>query len=236
MGRRYIGFLFLAICPPTIVSSAPRERPLFRSHTSSAASFDCRKASTEIEKLVCSDSQLSEDDGNLDFSYAQLLRHAAASAHVVIRAEQRSWLQQRNLCRDKDCLIKLYETRQMTIRRELAYWDAILRRSVSHVGQCTGTTIEWIGGRLGNGPPSRDDRPDETGTSVSLANGVGLVSYDLDRAVAVSRIGDPVRVCLVYIPQHCPPHDNRGRIYAVRNLRTGGKWEMPDSEHECGGA
>ena len=30
--------------------------------------------------------------------------------------------------------------------------------------------------------------------------------------------------------------DQRGRIYQARNLRTGGTWTLPDSQHSCGGA
>ncbi len=55
-------------------------------------------------------------------------------------------------------------------------------------------------------------------------------------AVDRSRPGDPVRICLVSIPKHCPPGDNRGRTYKTTNLRTHRAWTLPDSEHMCGGA
>ena len=55
-------------------------------------------------------------------------------------------------------------------------------------------------------------------------------------AIARSRPGDPIRLCLVSIPKHCPPGDDRGRFYKATNLRTGKSWTLPDSEHMCGGA
>lgn len=38
------------------------------------------------------------------------------------------------------------------------------------------------------------------------------------------------------LPQHCPPGDNRGKIYTTTNMRTVKSWTLPDSEHRCGGA
>lgn len=234
--RSWNGVLLLAVGLLEFLGPVAAERPLFRDHPPSAASFDCRRALTATEKLVCGDPQLSEDDGNLDFAYSLLLRHAAPSARAGIREGQRAWLRKRDACAQKSCLLDLYSDRYSAVWGELNRWDRLLRRSVARVGQCAQTTIDWIGPRLSDGPPNRSSHPDGSGTSVALANGVGMVSYEMDRAVLASRVDDPVRVCLVYIPQHCPPHDDRGRIYAVRNLRTGGRWEMPDSQHGCGGA
>ncbi|CAN5638842.1 hypothetical protein BH10PSE14_BH10PSE14_00130 [soil metagenome] len=53
---------------------------------------------------------------------------------------------------------------------------------------------------------------------------------------ARSRVGDKVVMCVVELPDHCPPNDFRGVTYRTRNLRTGGVWEQGDSQHMCGGA
>ena len=108
----------------------------------------------------------------------------------------------------------------------LARADALPDR----IGACGETTISFVGGRL-----EGDDRF-ETGTAVQYDNGGVQISYDRVDGAASSRIGDPVRICLVSIPEGCPPGDDRGRIYATTNLRTGASWEMPDSSHMCGGA
>lgn len=98
------------------------------------------------------------------------------------------------------------------------------------VGACSESTITFRGGRL------EGDDDFATGTAVQFENGGVQISYEREEAVVNSRVGDPVRICLVSIPENCPPGDDRGRIYATTNLRTGASWEMPDSSHMCGGA
>jgi uncharacterized protein len=217
-------------------SVATGQRPLLKEHRDSSASFDCRNAASRVEKLICGDVDLRNEDGNLDFLYSKLLRRSPASAHSSIIASQRAWLRVRNTCADAECLRGRYSDRESALWGQLDHWSRLLRRAVSRVGQCQVTTIEWIGPRLGNEPPTSHDRPDSSGTSVSFANGVDQVSYDLERPVARSHIGDRARVCLVSIPKHCPPGDDRGRFYNVTNLRTRENWTMPDSQHMCGGA
>jgi hypothetical protein len=95
------------------------------------------------------------------------------------------------------------------------------------IGTCTKTTIEEIGTRLGT--------PD-SGSVVTFINGGVQISYDPIPAILNSQVGDPVHVCLAFIPQNCPPGDDRGKIYRTTNLRTGENWELPDSQHSCGGA
>jgi hypothetical protein len=96
------------------------------------------------------------------------------------------------------------------------------------VGACANTRIKAIGTRLEGMPDS--------GSAVSFANGGDQVSYDTVPAIVHSKAGDPVRMCLVSIPRHCPKGDNRGRVYRTTNLRTHKSWKLPDSEHMCGGA
>ena len=95
------------------------------------------------------------------------------------------------------------------------------------IGQCSETTITDIGYRLGD--------PD-SGSAISYANGGAQVSYDTISEIHRSEIGDPVKLCLVSVPEDCPPGDDRGKVYGATNLRTGETWEAPDSQHSCGGA
>jgi uncharacterized protein YecT (DUF1311 family) len=194
------------------------------------ASFECKKAVTRIERAVCGNADLARMDGEMGFAYARLLRHAPPGERPAIQQAQRAWLKRRDGCGDMPCLSEAYATRSERIWAEVHRVEEVLRRGVARVGQCQVTTIEFIGGRLSDAPD------DDAGTSVGFANAVSLVSYDFERAVAKSRVGDRVRVCLAAIPQDCPPGDDRGREYSVTNLRTGGQWRMPDSQHMCGGA
>lgn len=104
----------------------------------------------------------------------------------------------------------------------------------TRIGQCTRTTIESIGTRLEDGA-THQPIPG-SGSAVNFANGGYQVSYDTIPAITSSRHGDPVTMCLVSVPKHCPPGDNRGLTYKTTNLRTRGSWTLPDSEHMCGGA
>jgi hypothetical protein len=97
----------------------------------------------------------------------------------------------------------------------------------TEIGACSETTITDIGYRLGD--------PD-SGSAISYANGGVQVSYDTIPAIHRSQIGDPVQLCLVSVPEDCPPGDDRGKVYSATNLRTGESWEAPDSQHSCGGA
>jgi hypothetical protein len=97
-----------------------------------------------------------------------------------------------------------------------------------HVGDCANTAIKSIGTRLEGTPGS--------GSAVEFENGGHQVSYETVPAIEHSRPGDPVRMCLVSIPQHCPKGDARGRVYRTTNTRTHESWKLPDAEHSCGGA
>jgi len=101
-------------------------------------------------------------------------------------------------------------------------------------GTCTWTKIKRLEHRLGEGK----DGPfvPDSGSAVTFENGGNQVSYEELDAVHHSRAGDPVLMCLVAIPQHCPKGDNRGRMYTTTNLRTWESWTMADAEHHCGGA
>ena len=98
----------------------------------------------------------------------------------------------------------------------------------TRVGQCVNTSIHDIGSRLEGDPSS--------GSAVGYANGGSQISYDVVPQVAAWRRGDPVTMCLVRLPQGCPPGDSRGGFYKVTNLRTGTSWTEADSSHSCGGA
>ncbi|XGV95805.1 MAG: hypothetical protein ACAF41_24070 [Leptolyngbya sp. BL-A-14] len=104
----------------------------------------------------------------------------------------------------------------------------------TQVGKCADTFIQEVGTRLSDGVTGA---PIEgSGTSVSLTNGVYLVSYDEIAALKNARVGEKVRLCLLSIPQNCPPGDDRGRFYRLFNYRTRQTVELPDSQHFCGGA
>ena len=74
-----------------------------------AASFDCAKASSFVEKAICSDQQLSGMDDQLARLYKAA--RAAATNASTLEAEQKSWLSSRDRCTDAACLTKAYADR-----------------------------------------------------------------------------------------------------------------------------
>ena len=73
-----------------------------------AASFNCHKASTGIEKTICGDRYLSELDGDM----GRLYHKAKAYQHDLPRY-QKEWIKNRNheCGTDNDCLYKWTENR-----------------------------------------------------------------------------------------------------------------------------
>jgi uncharacterized protein YecT (DUF1311 family) len=79
-----------------------------------AASFDCAKATTQIEKSICVEPGLSRLDGELGHLY-ESARHTAPDP-ASLKAEQVRWLEERNRCEDEGCLRKSYESRIAQLR------------------------------------------------------------------------------------------------------------------------
>jgi uncharacterized protein len=75
-----------------------------------AASFDCEKASTKVEKLVCIDSILSKQDERLNKLYMSVLRKI--DDKESFKSAQRRWLSVvRNKCENAMCLMQVYDER-----------------------------------------------------------------------------------------------------------------------------
>jgi uncharacterized protein len=73
-----------------------------------AASFDCAKASTRIEKAICADAELSTLDEHLGRFYFGARERLAENGSCVV-ADQREWIRRRrNACADGACLKKSY--------------------------------------------------------------------------------------------------------------------------------
>lgn len=65
---------------------------LMLSAPAQAASFDCAKASTEVEKAICTNPDLSRSDEVLARAYATALGGLSDEAKAAVQAGQREWL------------------------------------------------------------------------------------------------------------------------------------------------
>ena len=78
------------------------------------ASFDCRKAGTSVEQIICGDPQISHLDGQLAKLYSAALRTDASQD--AERTAQRAWIKLRNGCADASCVKAAYQERIAELR------------------------------------------------------------------------------------------------------------------------
>jgi uncharacterized protein YfaP (DUF2135 family) len=83
-----------------------------------AAGFDCSKAATAVERLICANEELSQADSRLTDNYQRLLEafsHDAVELDRQLQA-QKTWLREsRNRCPDVDCLKSAYNWRNLVL-------------------------------------------------------------------------------------------------------------------------
>lgn len=76
------------------------------------ASFDCSKASTKVEKIICSNQELSKLDDSLGEDYADALNAVSGKKRIEFISKQVHWMKDvRDKCSDKECLVKAYKAR-----------------------------------------------------------------------------------------------------------------------------
>jgi hypothetical protein len=83
-----------------------------------AASFDCSKATSSTETLICKDTQTSALDGKLQQAYKAALAAVASSSKKALIEEQRHWITYtRDVCQDEICLQQAYTGRIAVLAR-----------------------------------------------------------------------------------------------------------------------
>jgi uncharacterized protein len=83
---------------------------LMASSVAHATSFNCAKASTYVEKAICSDATLGKLDDALTQNY-NAMRASDLDDGAALKKEQRAWIAQRNKCATDQCLVDLYRKR-----------------------------------------------------------------------------------------------------------------------------
>ena len=90
------------------------------SASSPAQAFDCTKASTETEKLICSDSGLKQADDDLGRAWRKVRELLGEAEFKILRQNQRAWLKTRDArcgygsdAERVDCLLQ--QTTQRTL-------------------------------------------------------------------------------------------------------------------------
>ncbi len=73
------------------------------------ASFDCGKAQTKVEHLICDNPEISKLDDELKAGYKAALQDEKQADSI--KQAQKQWMKKRNGCADAACVKSAYETR-----------------------------------------------------------------------------------------------------------------------------
>lgn len=78
-------------------------------------SFNCAKASSSVEKLICNDAELAGLDNSLSSLYQVVMKNSSAAEQKLLKAEQRGWIKGRDDCWKSDdmrgCVLSDYQYR-----------------------------------------------------------------------------------------------------------------------------
>ena len=97
------------------------------------ASFNCNKAATKLELLICENNELSDLDSQLGTLYSKLRKSLSADEKRKLKKEQILWIKQRNRCGlSNDCLIYSYEVRILELE-ELNDSDSVKKSNCKNV-------------------------------------------------------------------------------------------------------
>lgn len=97
-------------------ASQPRQAP--RPAARAQPSFDCRRARSLAEKMICSDAELAQLDRELGRVYARA-KNATSDRAAFRRQQNQEWLRREANCRDRDCLLRWYGERRDQLMREI---------------------------------------------------------------------------------------------------------------------
>lgn len=84
-----------------------------------SAGFDCNKASTNTEKAICENPEISVLDSRLSKYYSTIQKNLTPEEKKELINSQREWLKKRNAdCKANiECLKEKYETRLVTLQK-----------------------------------------------------------------------------------------------------------------------
>lgn len=114
-------------------------------------SFDCSKAKSVAENLICSDRGLSELDSQFAIAF-KLAKEASANSDEFKQNSKNAWIYREKNCKDKECLINWYESRNnyfKTLTRSGNSNTTIFTPLVNQannflIGLCISSQQEWM--------------------------------------------------------------------------------------------
>lgn len=185
-----------------------------------AASFDCAKAGTVVEKAICSDKLLNRLDEVLSDNYKQAAAaNIGASIKADLRSSQRSWLLTRNKCSDANCIASSYKERIDAICSD---YTTVLSGVAP---MCTGSTDVEAEFKTQSAPPAAQKAPAAQPKPVASGNdqkikALGLPANFLNSTLYINYLGQwtPLMPCTQFLSQL---FDNK-KISGVESLSRNG--------------
>lgn len=107
---------------PTVREPEAAERP--------RPSFDCGKARSVPEKMICSDAELARLDRELSRVHARAKNSASDSA-AFNRRNNEEWRRRESTCRDRQCLLDWYAHRRSQLLGEIGPAQSLAPQRVS---------------------------------------------------------------------------------------------------------
>lgn len=127
----------------------------------SAASIDCAKARSWVEKAICADESLRQGDVVLSLTFGELLDVAADPG--AERAAQRKWLAERNACTDAECLATVQQQRLRGLNERLEQ----IKTTVGNERAALRKQLGW------------PEECEEMASTIPLVVGTGVEKHDL---------------------------------------------------------
>jgi len=150
-----------------------------------SASFDCTKASSQTEKMICQNPKISKLDDRLSEVYKE-----ARKADASIVEEQRAWLKEARACKDEKCLENTYGIRVEALENRLAKLEQTKNQGTqqAEANQSLNTLFQSGGAWVADESVTRSN----LSCSVLLANsnlGLAFERYEPNQMTIQMRVG-----------------------------------------------
>ena len=170
-----------------------------------AASFDCAKASSPTEKMICQNPKISKLDDRLSEVYKEIRK---ADASVV--DEQRAWLKEARACKEEKCLENAYGARVEDLENR---WAKLNRMRAQENSQ---TTTQAVASES-NRPAAKNEQAKlDMFCSGVLLRTSGLIDEN------INRYAGEMKASLIQIAKHL---GSNGEGLLIRGTQAGGKSE-----------
>lgn len=77
---------------------------VFLSLPASGASFDCAKAKSDSEKIICADAELSKLEEDVSGAYGIAVKSAGENKGELVKEQKAAWLQRELNCKTSECV------------------------------------------------------------------------------------------------------------------------------------